>query len=326
MDFEMATAWHRLDGGMSIVPETMREKLLERGKSISMGRKVTKLVDNGPTMSVTVNNDDATTTEYAAVFNTTTMGCLYQMDISGCNLDDKTYTSIRALSYDRSCKVAIVFTKPWWAEIGDIQEGGGSSTDMPVRTVVYPSWNDGPDHEAVLLASYTWSQDATRMGALIPDYPEGIKPSRDDPVLQLVLENLVKLWSIKPGGPSLEDLNKWYVTHHAYAWSHDPNTAGAFALFGPGQFTNMYPQFQTGACDNKLWMVGECVSAHHAWIVGALDSASTALYSWLAAENKINAMALLKESRYGGAEGELPLEMDEKVLKAKVELGRKVRK
>ena len=55
-----------------------------------------------------------------------------------------------------------------------------------------------------------------------------------------------------------------YQSHHAFNWTHDPYTSGAFALFGPGQFENYYPYLVRPAADGKLHMVGEPSSGHHA--------------------------------------------------------------
>jgi monoamine oxidase len=68
-----------------------------------------------------------------------------------------------------------------------------------------------------------------------------------------------------------------YITHHVYDWYHDPYTTGAFALFGPGQFSNLYTYLTRPAADGKLHFVGEASSAHHAWLVGALESAERAV-------------------------------------------------
>lgn len=235
--------------------------------TIKTGCSVTALSDAGSSgITVTYTNKStgaATSTTYNTVFNTTTLACLQQMDISGLNLNTSLLTGIRSLAYDRSCKVAIKFNQAWWAVPGGgIPNGGTSATDLPIRSVVYPSWNDGTTNPAVLIASYTWAQDADRMGSFIPRYsnsPEKNQaPTKDDPVLHIVLRNLAKVWSVKPNSPSYEDLLDMYVDHHAYAWQQDPNMGGgAFALFGPGQFSNMYPELQTGQCNNKFFIIGE---------------------------------------------------------------------
>ena len=328
-DFVVAekNQWYRMEGGMQIIPNAMQTAIETPsgdypGVPVQLGKRVTALAYQNGQMQVTIDDGSGnpSQTPYDTVFNTTTMGCLYQMDLSGLGLSEDMYTAIRSLSYDRSCKVAIVFTKPWWTSL--ITDGGTSSTDMPIRTVVYPSWDDGSGH-AVLIASYTWAQDASRMGSLISNDPNPVV-NVSDPLIQLVLDNLSKLWSNTQGGPTVQELESMYVEHHAHAWSHDPITGGgAFALFGPGQFSQAYPQFQQGACDNHFFMCGEAVSANHAWIAGALESATTAMQTWLLSRDKEVAMAVLKASPWGGAPGRVPDEMSEKVLQEKVKLSRR---
>ena len=312
-----------MEGGMHIVPNACAS-LIETpsgnypGVPIQTGKQVIAIAYENGQFQVTLA--DGTCNSYAYVFNTTTMSCLYQMDISGLGLSEELYTGIRTLSYDRSCKVAIAFDHPWWDIYPATANGGTSSTDLPIRTVVYPNWNDGEESPAVLIASYTWAQDASRMGALINNSSTPIK-NPSDPLIQLVLSNLAKLWSSVQDGPSLQDLRNWYLEHHSWAWSHDPEAAGgAFALFGPGQFSQVYPHFQQGACDNNFFMCGEAVSAHHAWISGAIDSAGSAMLSWLAAKQCFGAMAVLKASPWAGAPGQVPDEVEENVLLAKVRL------
>ncbi|MCJ1407670.1 hypothetical protein MMC19_001741 [Ptychographa xylographoides] len=325
VDFDTAGTWSRLEGGMEVLTKAMRQLVetateLWPGIPIQTNSTVTALTDNDNdnTISVTVTQEGkANTNTYATVFNTTTMGCLQRMDISGLNLGADLLTGIRALSYDRACKVAVMFTDPWWQSL--VPQGGSSTSDLPIRSVVYPSWNDGSELPAVLIASYSWAQDATRMGSLISNETQQ-STDPNDPVLVLTLQNLAKLWSSTPNAPTYEQLQQKYLGHHAYAWSHDPNTAGAFALFGPGQFKYMYPQFRSGACKNKFFMAGECTSAHHAWIVGALDSATLAVSQFLAANGKTEALAQLKKGPWAGGKNALAEELDETVLHTLVQL------
>ena len=101
-------------------------------------------------------------------------------------------TSIRALGYGASCKVAIYFKTPWWQLAPyDINRGGVARTDLPLRVCVYPSYNNkdqnlnpdwDPEKPAVLLCSYTWGQDAQRIGSLI---------SKEAPVGEEQLKNVL---------------------------------------------------------------------------------------------------------------------------------------
>lgn len=69
-------------------------------------------------------------------------------------------------------------------------------------------------------------------------------------------------------------------------------------------------------------MVGKAVSAHHAWIVGAIDSTQTAIASWHLANNNEGAFAAFKH-KLERVQGGLPGEMDETVLYHKAKLGDK---
>jgi monoamine oxidase len=213
------------------------------------------------------------TREYDTVFNTTTLGSARRMDLRGAELHPAQKDALRVLHYDASCKVGIKFKTPWWITRCDIKQGGGASSDLPLRTCVYPSYNinDDPEKPAVLLASYTWAQDAQRIGTLV----QRDSPAGEDDLKELILRDLERLHS--NSGITYEFLCEQYITHHAYDWYADPNMSGAFALFGPGQFSNLYPYLTRPAADGKLHFVGEAASAHHAWIVGALDSAQRAL-------------------------------------------------
>lgn len=74
----------------------------------------------------------------------------------------------------------------------------------------------------------------------------------------------------------------------------DPYTRGAFALYGPGQFgyasptgqavphpPSMFSALKAPAANGKLHFAGEATSAHHAWVLGSLNSAWRAVYNAL---------------------------------------------
>lgn len=88
--------------------------------------------------------------------------------------------------------------------------------------------------------------------------------------------------------------------YHAWAWSHDRWTGGAFALFGAGQFQNVYPAFMSLQAQGHLALCGEALSAHHAWISGAWASAYMQLMAFLKDRKQENAVAKLTASPFGG--------------------------
>jgi monoamine oxidase len=75
--------------------------------------------------------------------------------------------AIRQLYYDASAKIFAQCRRRFWEEDDGIF-GGGTITDLPIRNLYYPE--HGRDTgRGVLLASYTWSEDAQRWGSLPPD-------------------------------------------------------------------------------------------------------------------------------------------------------------
>ncbi|KAH6887008.1 hypothetical protein B0T10DRAFT_407209 [Thelonectria olida] len=223
--------------------------------------------------------------DYFAVFNSTTLPALQRMDLKDAGLLWGTKQAIRSLGYGASCKVAIKFKTPWWQlEPFNINKGGVARTDLPLRVCVYPSYNIpsaqqswSATESSVLLCSYTWGQDAQRLGSLIsPNTPE------DEEQLKSVLLHNIALMHANKDTKTYEELMELledqYQTHHAWDWYRDQNMSGAFAYFGPGQFSNMWQEIIKPNAFGQLYLVGEVASSHHAWIVGALESVIRAVY------------------------------------------------
>ena len=59
----------------------------------------------------------------------------------------------------------------------------------------------------------------------------------------------------------------------SYSFYNDEFSQGAFALFGPGQFSTYFDDCVKSEEDDRLHFAGEATSVHHAWVVGALNSA-----------------------------------------------------
>lgn len=307
-DFNMAKDWFRVDGGMSVLTDALRNAVMEFPSPPKLETQSPVIVmeesTDKATIKVTYKNAGGfkSSTDYKAVFNTTTLGCLQRMDLTGLNLDADNICAIRSLSYDRATKVAIKFSKPWWRDL--IPNGGVSSTDLCVGSVVYPSWDDGPDTAHTIIVSYTWAQDATRMAALC-DKNDKESTDPNEEILQLCLRDLAMLWTKNTKYPqTVEGLQDLYCAHHVFAWSHDPHSAGAFALFGPGQFEYLYKQFTVPLVGNKLSICGEAISAHHAWISGAFDSAYNAVLTWCTANKYNDAAKKLEQSPFALGENE----------------------
>lgn len=240
--------------------------------------------------------------KFNGIFNTTSLGCLKRMDLIDAGLNYATIQAIRSLQYGPAAKVAIKFKRAWWIhDLGEycVTGGGLGHSDLSIRTCVYPSYNiyDDEDKTAVLLCSYTWQQDARRISSLMstnPNHEQAVLEEAD--LKELLLRDLARLHrNENMNEDQLYNLIKEnYVDHHAFDWDKDPNTAGAFAFFRPQQFTNMWNKMIHPSGD--VVIVGEAMSPHHAWVVGALESVVHGIHAWLGVNQRnVPEFAIAKE-------------------------------
>ncbi|MEX1158294.1 MAG: FAD-dependent oxidoreductase, partial [Thermomicrobiales bacterium] len=156
--------------------------------------------------------------------------------------------AIRQLHYDASAKILLQFRSRFWEEVDSIF-GGGSFSDLPIRVTYYPDHGAGTGR-GVVLASYTWSEDAQRWGSL----------SASDRISQ-ALENLSRIH------PEAIDA---FEVGASKMWHDDEFAGGAFALFEPGQQTLLHDLIVQR--EGRIHFAGEHTSLCHAWIQGAIES------------------------------------------------------
>lgn len=160
---------------------------------------------------------------YEHIINTIPFGMLRLVDTRSCGFSYALDEAIRSLKYDASVKVAIKFTERWWERSPYNQKGGLSKTDRPTRVVVYPSNGIG-GKDAVLLASYSWSQDALRFGALV----QGNKSEAEQVLVDTILRDISDIHCI-----ALPALKKMVVSHDAWDWYHYEYSSGKASCFLP---------------------------------------------------------------------------------------------
>jgi monoamine oxidase len=156
--------------------------------------------------------------------------------------------AIRQLHYDASAKIFFQCRRRFWEDDDGIF-GGGSVTDLPVRNIFYPE-HGRETGRGVLLASYTWSEDAQRWGSLAPH----------DRIAQ-ALENVAQ---IHPQTATEFEVGT------SKMWHNDEFAGGAFALFDPGQQTLLHEHIIQP--EGRIHFAGEYASLAHAWIQGAIES------------------------------------------------------
>lgn len=156
--------------------------------------------------------------------------------------------AIRQLHYDASAKILFQCRRRFWEDDDGIF-GGGTITDLPVRNIYYPD-HGRETGRGVILASYTWSEDAQRWGSLSPA----------DRIAQ-ALENVALIH------PQILDE---FEVGASQMWHDDEFAGGAFALFDPGQQTLLHDHII--APEGRIHFAGEHASLAHAWIQGAIES------------------------------------------------------
>lgn len=156
--------------------------------------------------------------------------------------------AIRQLHYDASAKILFQCKRRFWEEDDGIF-GGGTLTDLPIRNLYYPD-HGRETGRGIILASYTWSEDAQRWGSLKPD--------------DRIIQALDDVAEIHP------QITKEFEVGASWMWHDDEFAGGAFALFDPGQQTLLHEEIVKP--EGRIHFAGEHTSLHHAWIQGAFES------------------------------------------------------
>lgn len=156
--------------------------------------------------------------------------------------------AIRQLHYDASAKILFQCKRRFWEEDDGIF-GGGTITDLPIRNLYYPD-HGRETGRGVILASYTWSEDAQRWGSLKPD--------------DRIVQALDDVAEIHP------QVIEEFEVGASWMWHDDEFAGGAFALFDPGQQTLLHDEIVKP--EGRIHFAGEHASLYHAWIQGAFES------------------------------------------------------
>lgn len=235
----------RLEGGMDALPNAFLPSLRER---IRFGAKMVAM-DQSPN-DVTIHykthaGRQAISGDYAII--TTPFSVLRHIEAIKPFWRGK-QRAIRELNYDASVKIFLQCRRRFW-ETEDGISGGASVTDLAIRSMYYPD-HGRETGRGVLLASYTWAEDAERWASLDP---------RDR-----ITEALEDVAQIHP------QVNEEFEVGASKVWHEDEFAGGAFALFEPGQQTHLYADIIKP--EGRFHFAGEHASLTHRWIQGAVES------------------------------------------------------
>eukprot|EP01133_Synstelium_polycarpum_P003499 gene3499-3998_t len=274
--------FYAIQGGMSELPKNM-VKVIGR-ENVQRNMRVTKIAPtttttNGVTRNaVRVYVDGEGSSKYDHVISTVSLGIMQRIDTNECNISFKKRQAYRVLNYAHSVKVGMSFRTRWWEDSKVMKGrpifGGEASTDLPMTGVNYPSYGFGStDGPSALIVAYTYGSEGTRLASMIyteEDY---------DQLTELLLNNLAIVHQVE-----VSFLRRQLVDMEVFNWDDVPTQSGSFAGFGPSQFSTYFADLTKSEVNGTLHFAGEATSVHHAWIIGALNSAYRSVDKILATE------------------------------------------
>lgn len=235
----------QIEGGMDRLPKAFLPSL---GRRIRFGARVTAIDQHDAGVTVHYQNASgrfSETGDHAVI--TIPFPALRHVETLKPFSRPK-QRAIRQLHYDASAKILLQCRRRFWEDDDGIF-GGGTVTDLPIRAMFYPD-HGRESGRGVILASYTWSEDAQRWGSL----PHGDR-------IEQAIEDVAKIH------PQIREEFEVGVSH---MWHDDEFAGGAFALFEPEQQTQLHAAII--APEGRVHFAGEHASLAHAWIQGAVES------------------------------------------------------
>lgn len=236
-----AAELREIEGGADRLAEALFRKV---SRLVRFGAEVAAIEQDAETVAVhfttaagrfTVHGDHAVCTLPAPA--------LAKLDFTP-RLPEPKLRAIAELRYRPATKVLLQVRHRFWEHPKYDIVGGSTETDLPIRRIGYPSHSDPATPRGVLLASYTWGDDALHWAGL-------------DPATRIE-RAIADVARIHP------EIIEEFESGTSYAWP------GAFADFDPGRFEALRPLL--AAPEGRIHFAGEHCSAHHGWIQGALES------------------------------------------------------
>ncbi|MGH0427834.1 flavin monoamine oxidase family protein [Bacillus hominis] len=248
--FTSTTKYYEITGGMDALPNSFLPQLKD---NIFMSYKVDKIMQEDNKVMMQVKHEHTleqfiVTGDIAIV--TIPFSALRFVEVQPYHLFSYyKRRAIRELNYIAATKIAIEFKSRFWEREG--QYGGKSITDLPIRFTYYPSYGIHTQGAAIVIASYTWADEALTWDSL--SHRERIR---------YALKNLAKIYG--------NVVYSEFVTGTSFSWSQNPYSCGAFTAFEPGQELELFPYITPPA--GRVHFAGEHTTLTHGWMQGAIES------------------------------------------------------
>jgi monoamine oxidase len=242
--------FYEITGGNDQLPKAFVSQLKE---DILYRQKVTKIVQHNNQVTIhsvhtKIPEPFQITGDLAIV--TIPFSVLQFIEVEPINSFSRNkWKAIRELHYVQSTKTGIQFKSRFWEREG--LYGGKTISDLPNTYTQYPSYGIGRPGPGVILASYTWEDNAVPWDSL-----------GDETRLEYALRNLAFIHGTH--------IYREFETGASHSWARYPYSAGAFTMFKPEQATELAPYISTP--EGRVHFAGEHASSTHGWIQGAIES------------------------------------------------------
>ncbi len=252
--FNKELKFYEISGGNDKLPYSF---LTELQPNIVYSQKVHQILQNRDGVTVMVR--DRVTNHYRYFQGdysiiTVPYSVLQFIDIQPFDsISSGKWKAIKELNYVSSVKIGLEFKSKFW----ETNNTGNIITDLPLRYTYKPSHNIGESGPGVLLASYSWGQNANLWSSLSEE--------------ERIREALMGLSRVY-GNQVYNEFSRGV----SYSWGQNEFSAGCFTLFAPNQNSDYSTDLYLP--EKRLHFAGEHTSQFHGWVEGAIESAIRAAF------------------------------------------------
>ena len=174
-------------GGAFQIADTMYQYVKREAPDVfTFNKRITAIRTvkdaNGKVIGIDVAIDNnASDLRFSHVVTSIPLPVLRTVDLTAADLTPMQLNALRHLTYSSSIKIRMQFRSAWWTLATNRAGrrlnivGGQTYTDSLLRRIAYPSFGDvAHGKTTTLIASYCWTDDAERLGALTTN--EELKP------------------------------------------------------------------------------------------------------------------------------------------------------
>ncbi|UPM56420.1 flavin monoamine oxidase family protein [Gottfriedia acidiceleris] len=220
--------------------------------NIILNERVTRIIQGNSKVTIHTENEILTRQkqyECDYVISTIPFSLFNFVDIFPYeSISDIKWKVIRELHYADSTKIAIQFRTKFWEKLGLV--GGKLTTDLPIKFSYFPSHDFGFE-TGIMLASYTWEDDATIWDSM-----------KNNKRIDKALANLSIIFG--------DVVYKEFLVGYSQSWTQFSFSGGAFVMYKPNQQRELGPFISTP--EGRIHFGGSHASSTPGWVQGAIES------------------------------------------------------